>query len=214
MNILRLVQFAKRIVVGAEPERAHSRFALRMALRGIDLRGVSLSELGLTEKQGYWYGNSGGPGLDKILQTLNIGPSDAALDLGCGKGGAMITLARYSFSHVDGVEISPDLARICRRNLSRLRIHNATIICCDASQFTAYDQYTYLYMFNPFPVTVMEPVLKHLRASLEIRPRPLTLIYFNPRHHDCLISFGFHSVAEFHDASFPVRIYEAVASRS
>jgi predicted RNA methylase len=39
------------------------------------------------------------------------------VDIGSGKGRALIIAAEYAFKRIIGVEYSPSLATICRRNL-------------------------------------------------------------------------------------------------
>jgi predicted RNA methylase len=40
------------------------------------------------------------------------------VDLGSGKGRVLIVAAMYPFKRIIGVEYSPDLATVCRRNLN------------------------------------------------------------------------------------------------
>jgi SAM-dependent methyltransferase len=80
---------------------------------------AGLDETGLDPGRANDYSNSGGPRLESILKTLqDNSPSGRIVDLGCGKGGAMISLARY-FSRVDGLELSERLIPIARENLRR-----------------------------------------------------------------------------------------------
>src|SRR5436305_2669291 len=113
-----------------------------MKFRGIDLRWVSIEDSGLSAERSCWCSNSGGPELEELLHMLPISRADAVLDIGCGKGGAMITLAQFPFERVDGLEISPKLAHIARLNIRRLDIPNAAVFCADAADFTDIDPYT------------------------------------------------------------------------
>ena len=196
-----MFRFVKKLVFGAPYEREQAWHNLALTLARVDVRQASLGELGLDAEQSYWYANSGGPALRRVLRTLPITRADAVIDLGCGKGGAMLTLQRFPFQRVDGLDISPQLAAIARRNLKR------AIICANAAQFTAFDDYTYVYMYHPFPAAVMDAVLRNLRASLAARPRPMTLIYCNPFHHDSVIQGGFDLVREYSEAVYPIRVY-------
>jgi SAM-dependent methyltransferase len=167
-----------------------------MVYHGIDLSGVGAKECGLSEERSAGHRDSGGPDLDKLLRTLPICHSDTVLDIGCGKGGAMLTMAKYPFARVDGVELSPQLAKIAEQNLGRLRVPNAKVFCCDATTFEDFDRYNYFYMYNPFLEVVMRPVLNNINASLTQYNRAATLIYKNPYFHDLVISAGFRKVAE------------------
>lgn len=180
----------------------------RLALhrRGVDLSMVSLDELGLDSTRARDYSNSGGPRLAGILRTLDIAPTARVLDVGCGKGGAMITLTRF-FIRVDGLELSERLIPIARENLRKAGVANAQVFQGDAADFTDFDPYTYIYLSNPFPSTVMRRVLVHVLASLQRRPRELTIIYWIPVDDALLAGMGFRKVREFAHRSLPVAVY-------
>jgi hypothetical protein len=133
--------------------------------------------------------------------------------LGCGKGGAMITLAKY-FSRVDGVEISSELAEIARNNLRRAHASRSEVYCADATEFTDLDRYTVVYMFNPFTAPVVSQALANLRESLRRRPRALRLIYRNPVCDDVVTAAGFRRVATFNVGTQPIYIYDGPPSHN
>jgi SAM-dependent methyltransferase len=190
-------------------------YRLRMAYRGIDLSGANPADLGLSEDRSAGHRDSGGPDLEKILKALSISRSDQVLDIGCGKGGAMLTLAKYPFGRVDGLELSSQLVRIAQRNLERMRISNAAIFCCDAAAFDELDRYNYFYMYNPFPEVVMRPVMDNIASSLNRSPRKATLIYKNPVFHGIVVDRGFQKVAETKQQMhhpFSVYVRESVAA--
>lgn len=182
---------------------------LKLHRLGVDLSMVTLDELGLDPAGARDYSNSGGPRLEGILKTLDI-PRDARLiDVGCGKGGAMITLARY-FSRVDGLELCARLIPIARENLRKAGVAKHThVFHGDAAEFTDFDPYTHIYFSNPFPCAVMRRVLEHVLESVERRPRELTILYWLPVDGALLEEMGFHRVREFRHRSLPVQVYKA-----
>jgi 16S rRNA G966 N2-methylase RsmD len=159
---------------------AHLWYELRNRQRGLDLKFVPVEQLGVPPSRAHWYSDSGGPDFLRILDSIAIPHGSVAVDLGSGKGGAAISMARRHFARVTGVEISPTLAQVAAENARRARLDNLDFITSDASEFTALDPYTHIYLYNPFPCAVMADVLQNLRASLSRRARPLTLIYRNP----------------------------------
>jgi len=207
-NTGRIVRFLGRFFAGTSFQKKDARFQLRMKCRGVDLSFNSVEELGLNPLLASPHGNSGGPALDVMLNCLTITPSDSILDLGCGKGGAMITLAGWPFARIDGIELSPKMVKIGQRNLRRLGCARGTIKLCDAAEFTDYDPYTFLYTFHAFNAPVTIRVLKNIQASLERLPRKLTLIYKNPVDHDLVVGAGFRQTLEFTHAVPRYRIYE------
>jgi tRNA1(Val) A37 N6-methylase TrmN6 len=152
---------------------------------------VTTKELGTNELLCYHHGYSGGPELDAVLQTLEITAADSVLDIGSGKGGALLTMARHPFATADGVEISPVLVEIAHRNLRRMGISKTSVTCCDAAEFTELDRYTFLYMNNPFPRIVMERVMRNVCESVQRRPRRLILIYRTPESDEVVKAAGF-----------------------
>jgi SAM-dependent methyltransferase len=182
-------------------------YRLHMKWMGIDLRYVSVKDLGSTEDRSVFHDNSGGPGLDSILKTLRICPNDEMLDLGCGKAGAILTMAKYPFGRVDGVEISEMLIEIARENLRRMKVSKSTLFHSDAALFTEIDRYNFFYMYYPFPRIVTQRVLENMARSLERRPRSLTVVFNNSVDHDLILAYGFFVEAEFKHLGTPRPAY-------
>lgn len=180
---------------------------LGMHWRGVELSMASLDETGLDPTRAYDYSNSGGPRLKSILRTLNISSADSVIDLGCGKGGAMITLAQY-FTHVDGLELSERLIPIARENLRKAGAANTQLFHGDAAEFTDLDQYSHIYLSNPFPCAVLRRVLENVLESLERRPRKLMILYWIPVDDALLAEMGFRKVREFVHPTLAAAVYE------
>ncbi len=119
----------------------------------------------------------------------------------------MITLARQPFRRVDGVELSEALVKIARENLRKLGIAKASVFHCDAAEFKHFDPYTFLYLSNPFPRTVMTVVTRNLAASLENSPRRMVLIYYNPVDRDLFEDLGFEQVNAFQHDENPTFVF-------
>ena len=154
---------------------------LRISLGQVDLRH-DLSET-VTDRTHY-YADSSGLEFEKLLAHFTITPEDAIVDFGCGKGGILITLSKYPFAKIVGVEIDPELVAVARKNLEVLKIGNAEVVCCDAAAFDLLHEYNYFYFFDPFPAVVMRDVIGNIEQSLRQKPRKVTIIYLNPFCHD------------------------------
>jgi SAM-dependent methyltransferase len=163
-------------------------YRLQFLFRQIDLKNVCVDELKLPVERSYDYADSGGAALERLLNHLEITPQDSIIDFGCGKGGALITLAKYPFSKITGVELSAKLVAIARKNLGKLRLDNVTIELADATEFADLDGYNYFYFFNPFPCRVMKTVIGNISQSLSRKPRKVTIIYLNPECHDVVVA--------------------------
>ena len=104
--------------------------------------------------------------LKKILDDMNISGQDSILDIGCGKGYLMKIFSQYGFYKVGGVEISDRLCNIAKKNLLKEKIDNFIIYNENAKNFNKYEDYNYIYMFNPFPSTVMKTVMYNIERII------------------------------------------------
>jgi predicted RNA methylase len=121
-------------------------YKLKIILNRVDLSIVYPAELGLSPDRVYWSSSSGGAALGYVLRTLRITHNDSIIDVGCGKGGAIITLCAFKFGKVAGVELSDKLVDIALQNLKKLKITGVPIHCCDAVEFSRYDEFNYIYV--------------------------------------------------------------------
>jgi len=156
---------------------------LRISLGHIDLKDDPTETV--TERTHY-YADSGGLAFDKIMASFNITPHDAIVDFGCGKGGILISLSKYPFSRITGVEIAPELVEIAKTNIRKLNIKNVDIVCSDAAEFKQLDEYNYFYFFDPFPCSVMQDVMDNIEKSIFEQPRDVIIIYLNPHCHELI----------------------------
>lgn len=155
-------------------------------LRGIDLTQVENNKrLGLEEfGEGIFYAPSEKVDLINLFNQLDIKTSDKILDLGAGKGAAMLLMDEYGFNEVKGVEISKDLCFIANKNFQKLSKDHLKVIESDARDYTDLDNFNYFYFFHPFPYDVFDEVLKNIYQSTERKPRFVCLIYYNPAYDD------------------------------
>lgn len=183
-------------------------FRLRVYFTRIDLGYASLQDLGLSPERSHDYRHSGGIHLEKVLNDLKITEQDAIVDFGSGKGGALITFAKYPFAKITGVELLSELIAIAEKNLKILHIGRITMVNCDASEFRDLDGYNYFYFYSPFPPNVMGAVLDNISASLQARPRRVRLIYCNPEFHEEVVAGSpFVKTAEFFHSQLRLPIY-------
>ena len=92
------------------------------------------------------------------------------VDLGCGKGRALILAAEAGFGNVEGVEFSSVLSSIARKNILKLRIANASILTGDAAEYQFTRPHILLFMFNPFDASVMRVVAENIVKSGDFSP--------------------------------------------
>lgn len=129
--------------------------------------------------------------LRKIRKFLQLGSSDTVYDLGCGKGRILCVLAQAPVNKCVGIEIFPDLCDIARRNADQLRGRRSPIEirCADVANADLSDGTVY-FMFNPFGADTMRTVLDNIQRSLLDKPRPVRIIYLNPRVESLIASYA------------------------
>jgi SAM-dependent methyltransferase len=121
----------------------------------------------------------------RILRALRVRPGvDVFIDLGAGKGRVLIMAARLPFARVIGVERSPALSAVARKNAEAARRHlkcpRIDVVTADAASYELPDDATVLAFANPFGEAVLDAVLDNVRRSLERAPRPLTVVSYGP----------------------------------
>ncbi len=142
-----------------------------------DFSFVTVQELGLDPQQSIGHRASGSD-VCQILNGLPILPNSAIIDVGSGKGRAMLAMSGYPFKRIGGIEISPDLAQIARRNLSRAFLtKRSEVFVSSASDFDEYDAYNYFYFYNPFSFEIFSQAFTHIHSSLRTNPRNSWIIY-------------------------------------
>ena len=177
--------------------------------KGIDtFKFVNVNDLGIPmESEPKEFVCSGNSYLGKVLRDLNITKEDSIVDLGCGKGGAVIYMAKFPFNKIIGIEYSHSLFLNAQRNIERMKEKNIQIIYCDAGCYDDIDDINYFYMFNPFGLVTIKRVLDHICKSYIVNPRVIKIIYKNPSFHNEIISRGiFMKVAEY-KAEFDIQFY-------
>jgi SAM-dependent methyltransferase len=155
-----------------------------------DLHGKTLSSLYTTA-----YVGIAPSALSSALSSLKINFGEFTfVDVGCGKGRAILVAAQFPFRHLFGVEIAPELCVTARANLTlRPELANrASIINEDAVSVTYPEGPLFIFMFHPFLAPVLRRVLANLEAQLRNSPRTTYLLYArNPRYTHVLEKFPF-----------------------
>jgi predicted RNA methylase len=128
------------------------------------------------------------PLIFRILDFLELTPSDVVVDLGCGKGRVVCCAARYRLEEVIGVEDVSILSDRAEANAAVMRGRNSkiSIVKCKVEDFD-YARGTVLYLNNPFGPETLKAVLKRLEFARESSRR---LVYFNPVHEAVLSEKG------------------------
>jgi hypothetical protein len=162
-----------------------------------------------------------------VVASLGIAPSALAqaiehlpckleeltfVDIGSGKGRAMIVAAQFPFRRIIGVELSSDICRIAETNIatnpewgartSILNQNAATVVYPEAPLL--------IFMYHPFFAPVLRKVLANLERQLRRSPRETWLLYAdNPHYSRVLNKFPF--LREISETSYKLSAEDAAA---
>lgn len=181
--------FLIRLIGALKPYRLLHRARIQVdKLRGLDfLTTTYQEEVGLDPTIATRSSPSGDKYLERVMRALDITSKDRILDIGCGKGSAIRTMLKYPFGRVDGVELAGQLAAIAVKNLSTLKTNRSTIYTEDASVFSGYSGYNFVYFYNPFPCEIMAKVIDKLIRSISGAKAEVIIIYNNPACHNEIV---------------------------
>jgi SAM-dependent methyltransferase len=157
---------------------------------GIDTEGsIPVSDLDDVESPNWVYGAAYEPiqiaSLTDLLDPLAVDYEDTVfLDLGSGKGRAVLMACALPFKRIIGVEFSPSLHRAARQNVERFRgrIREPELVSGDAVAFPIPDDPLVLFLYNPFRAPVMRQVVAHVASSFRVHPRRIVVLYFRPEY--------------------------------
>lgn len=110
------------------------------------------------------------------------------VDLGCGKGRAVMIASSLGFKDLIGVEFALELVEIAKSNLAKRKILNAIVLHADASDFRFPDSNIVVYLYNPFSQEVLKKVISNLK---ECFGKKLYVIYKTPQYGELLDASGF-----------------------
>jgi hypothetical protein len=124
-----------------------------------------------------------------VRQLLNKIPDIgdyAFFDLGCGKGRALVVASEYPLRRVVGIEISPDLAAVARRNAEIIRTKcpertAVEVVEGNAADVSGVGGKVILFLYNPFGVELMRQLQTSVEAGLTGPIEHLYVVYHNAR---------------------------------
>ena len=107
------------------------------------------------------------------------------LDIGSGKGRALLLAAEYPFRRVVGIELLPELNFIAEENIRRFgsekrACREVKSVCGDATEFSFPPESLVVFLFHPLPDAGLKKLVENLDASLQELPRRAYVIYVNP----------------------------------
>lgn len=125
-------------------------------------------------------------GFNQILDCLSLDwPRFTFVDVGSGKGRALLLASRFPFRRIIGVELSPELSKTAAENILKFRApwqrcRNIEAVNADAESFVYPSEPLVLYLYHPFLAPVLKRCLANLSRALSAEPREVYLLYTHP----------------------------------
>jgi SAM-dependent methyltransferase len=160
---------------------------------GLDTSGfIPLSALDVTAESWVFGGAYQAVGADvdfgSVLANLALPYEQFTfIDLGSGKGRAVLLASTLPFRKVVGVEFSQALHQVAEENLRRWpegarKCRQIVLECMDAREYRLPDESFVLFLYNPFGPPIMEQVIANVRAAHARSPGRIVVLYFTPKH--------------------------------
>lgn len=166
-----------------------------------------LDELGLCDADRVHYEECQWLPTCRALKTLGPGPADVLVDLGSGKGQALLIAGLLPYGRVIGVELAEELTQAARRNIAaarpRLKAAEVEAVTDDVLSWKVPDDLSVVFMYCPFMGEVFHRTAERIFASFDANPRPLHIVYDYPWEHDWLLATGRVVVEDVLPAQWP-----------
>jgi len=144
-----------------------------------------------------------------ICRTLPIDHQQYIfLDLGSGRGRALLVASDFPFKEIIGIEISPLHHRIAQENIAIYRANSQqctaiSAICENALDYSLPSDNLVIYLFQPFGTPVLRQVLRNLEETIGDR-YPVFLCFAAPfQQHDVMKQHTYLQLLKSFPSAFP-----------
>ncbi|RAW92094.1 thioesterase domain-containing protein [Photorhabdus laumondii] len=119
--------------------------------------------------------------IHKALMSLPIEYSDFQfIDLGCGRGRAIICASSYNFSKITGVEIVESLALIAQQNVNAIKQKShIEIIQADVNDYRFNENHVVIYNFDSFVNDQLKQLLQWLKIDVYDKGYKVLILQIN-----------------------------------
>ncbi len=136
--------------------------------------------------------------LEKLLEKMtSFAEPRNFVDLGCGKGRAMVVAAHYGFNNIKGIDFAEEVCAAAARHMEpmqqRLGI-TYSVVCADVLEYSIEPEDSVFFMFNPFTGETIARFLDKLEDSLLHHPRDIYFLYASPRFIEIFFEYEYEPV--------------------
>jgi hypothetical protein len=196
-----MIAILEKLARRAPPLAIPARTVQRLAARYTDARArdfdakhgtdtfarAKMVDLGLTDPsgndfEGWMYGPINHDFFDEIVRHVDGPESLTFLDVGSGKGLALMLAQRWGFRSLVGVELSRELVDVAHGNFERYtqrtgRRVDAQMVVGDFMEHPLPPEPTLFFLNNPFPHSIAQHAVAHILDSIERHPRRAIVVY-------------------------------------
>jgi hypothetical protein len=139
---------------------------------------------------------------ERGLAAANVDHSQFTfIDLGSGKGRALMLAAQHPFRRIIGVEFAEELHRVAEENFRKLGAarrpdHRIEPVHDDAGEYPLPDGPLVIFLYNSFGEELMRKVAGKVLESYRISPRKISIYYMNPMHENAWTEAGYQVAAK------------------
>ncbi|NCN26880.1 class I SAM-dependent methyltransferase [bacterium] len=120
-------------------------------------------------------------------------PQETFLDIGCGKGRALLMAHRWGYKNLLGLDLSGRMISNASQNLAKKGIFHARLKVADAVNFQYPSGDSVFFLNNPFDGNILRPVVTALKEQSS--PESV-FVYLNPLREHLFQQLGFKKVYE------------------
>ena len=117
-------------------------------------------------------------GLEIRLRKLTF------IDLGCGKGRALLMASQFPFKKILGVELSEQLSKTAKHNIEVYQgfqlCKDVEVVTMDFTDFEFPDEPLFVFLYNPASLSLSRVLAKRLMRSIAQHPREVWILYVTP----------------------------------
>ncbi len=134
-------------------------------------------------------------GLWRETEGVGAVESYVFVDVGCGKGRALLLAAELPFREVVGVELNRELAEVARGNAERWKELGRAkspmrVVCGDATEVEMPRGPLLVYLYNPFRAEVLRRLLGRLDGWAAETGGAVEVIYLYPEEEEVFAEFS------------------------
>lgn len=124
-----------------------------------------------------------------MMAGLTIRPEELTfVDIGSGKGRALLLASEYPFKRCIGVELAAEHHAVALENVEiyrrgpALQASPIELVHSDATTYAFPNEDLFIHFFHSFPAEVLRKMLATLERSLALHPRRIGVLYSQPHN--------------------------------